>query len=177
MEEHIMSESTVDTSNQDGNTNGEATSGAGDEFKAVTSQDDLNRIINDRLTRERAKYADYKDVKAKAARLDEIEAANKSEIEKATEKATAAELERDAAKAEALRLRIAAKHQISDEDADLFLTGTDEATLTKQAERLAQRSEDRKKQGNYVAREGGNTTRPPTEDDAEFARGLLGGSD
>lgn len=164
------------TSNQDGdnnNSNGDNTSGAGDEFKAVTSQDDLNRIINDRLTRERAKYADYKDAKAKAARLDEIEAANKSEIEKATEKATAAERERDAAKAEALRLRIAAKHQISDEDADLFLTGTDEETLTKQAERLAQRSEDRKKNGNVAPREGRN---PQAQDDPnrDFLRALTG---
>ena len=42
-----------------------------------------------------------------------------------------------AAKAEALRWRIAAKHGISDEDAETFLTGSDEESLTKQAQRLA----------------------------------------
>lgn len=40
------------------------------------------------------------------------------------------------AEAEALRWRIAAKHGISDEDAELFLTGSDEETLARQAERF-----------------------------------------
>jgi hypothetical protein len=75
-------------------------------------------------------------------RLDEIEAASKSDLEKATEARQAAEQERDAARAEALRYKVASKHGISDEDAELFLTGTDEDTLTKQAERLAARGED-----------------------------------
>lgn len=44
--------------------------------------------------------------------------------------------ERDAARQEALRWRIAAKHGISDEDAELFLTGSDEEALTRQAERF-----------------------------------------
>jgi hypothetical protein len=46
---------------------------------------------------------------------------------------------KDFARAEALRLRVASKFGIGDEDADLFLTGSDEETLTKQAERLAAR--------------------------------------
>ncbi len=77
-----------------------------------------------------------------AKRLQEIEDAQKSEAEKAAERM--AQLEKDAATArsEALRLKVAIKHGISDEDADLFLTGSDEETLTKQAERLAARYED-----------------------------------
>ena len=43
------------------------------DFKPITSQDDLNRIIGERVARAKAKYADYEDVKAKAARLDELE--------------------------------------------------------------------------------------------------------
>ncbi len=35
-----------------------------------------------------------------------------------------------------MRWRIAAKHGISDEDAELFLTGSDEETLARQAERF-----------------------------------------
>ena len=54
----------------------------------------------------------------------------------------ALEDEASKAKAEALRFKIAAKFQIGDEDAELFLTGSDEETLTKQAQRLAQRTED-----------------------------------
>ena len=72
-----------------------------------------------------------------AARLKEFETANLSELEKA--QSAAKEFEAAAAKAttEALRWRTAAKHGISDEDAETFLTGTDEATITRQAERLA----------------------------------------
>lgn len=60
---------------------------AADEFKAITSQDELNAAIKDRLDRERAKFKDYGDLKAKAAKLDEIEAANASELEKAVKAA------------------------------------------------------------------------------------------
>ena len=42
----------------------------------------------------------------------------------------------EAAERDALRWKIAARNGISDEDAELFLTGADEETLTAQAERL-----------------------------------------
>ena len=51
------------------------TAGAGDNtedkgFKPIDSQEDLDRIIEKRLARERAKFADYEEVKAKAAKVD-----------------------------------------------------------------------------------------------------------
>jgi hypothetical protein len=73
------------------------------------------------------------------AKIKEYEDRDKSDLEKATETAKSAAEERDAAKAEALRLRIAIKHGISDEDAELFLTASDEDTLTRQAEKLSER--------------------------------------
>ena len=81
--------------------------------------------------------AEAKDNRIKASKLDEIQAAQMSDLEKA--QARAKELEDQATKAtsEALRWRIAAKHGISDEDAETFLTGSDEESLTRQAERLA----------------------------------------
>lgn len=55
----------------------------GGEFKAPATQADLDRIVQDRVARERAKYADYEDLKAAAAqstgfqsRISELEAAN-----------------------------------------------------------------------------------------------------
>lgn len=168
-----MSDATTDTSNEGGNPTSGETPTAGDEFRPITSQEDLNKVLNERLTRERAKFADYKDVKAKASRLDEIEEANKSELQKAADRATAAERERDEARIEGLRFKVAAKHGISEEDADLFLTGVDEETLTKQAQRLAGREADRKKLGNHVPREGTNPT-SPVDQDREFVRGLFG---
>lgn len=171
-----MSESNADTSTQDGKESSESTSDAGDKFTPITSQDDLNRLISDRVARERSKYSDYKDIKAKAAKLDEIEAASKSETERAAERASAAEAERDVARAESLRLRIATKNGISDTDADLFLTGTDEDTLNKQAARLAQHASDRKKNGNVVPNEGASTTSKPDQM-REFTRSLFGTGD
>lgn len=50
------------------------------------SQTDLDRLINERLRRERESKKDYNDLKAKAAKLDEMEAQNKSEAEKAAER-------------------------------------------------------------------------------------------
>lgn len=58
------------------------------EWKPPASQADLDRIISDRLARERAKFADYDALSEKAKYWDEIEAASKSEYEKAQEEAT-----------------------------------------------------------------------------------------
>jgi len=117
--------------------------GQDDGFTPPATQAELNKVIADRIARERAKYADYGDLKAKAARFDELEQANKSEAERLAEEASTARADAEAARAELLRYRVAASHGITDaEDIDLFLTGRDEETLTKQAERLAARSEE-----------------------------------
>jgi hypothetical protein len=97
----------------------------------------------EKLRKEAAKYRTEAKANADAAkRLAEIEESQKSEVQKAAERAATLEAERDAAQLEGLRYRVAAKFSISDEDAELFLTGTDEETLRKQAERLAARAED-----------------------------------
>lgn len=51
------------------------------------SQADLDRVVAERLAREQRKYGNYEDLKAKAARLDEMEAANATDIEKAAKTA------------------------------------------------------------------------------------------
>jgi hypothetical protein len=55
------------------------------------SQAELDAVVRDRLARERAKYADYDDLKAKALRFDELDASAKSDLQKAQEAAAAAE--------------------------------------------------------------------------------------
>ena len=109
-----------------------------------------------------------------AKRLADIEQSQKSEAEKAADRIKQLEDEASAARRDALRFKVASKHGISGEDADLFLTASDEETLTRQAERLAGRADERKKQGNHVPREG---TSPAANEsnDAIFARGLLSG--
>lgn len=43
-------------------------------FTHITSQEQLNSVLADRLRRERAKYADYAELQAKAAASDELTA-------------------------------------------------------------------------------------------------------
>lgn len=78
------------------NQGNEATKAA-EETKTFT-QDELNAIVNDRLGRERAKYSDYDAMKAKAAKFDELEEANKTELQKASEKVSALQDELNAIK-------------------------------------------------------------------------------
>ena len=62
------------------------------------TQAELNAIVGDRLKRAEAKYVDYDVLKEKAAKFDQLEEANKTEIEKITEKATNLQAELDAIK-------------------------------------------------------------------------------
>lgn len=51
------------------------------------TQAEMDAIIGDRLARERAKYADYEDMKAKAQKYDAQEEASKTDLQKAQEQA------------------------------------------------------------------------------------------
>ena len=120
--------------------------------------------------RKRANAAE-KASKALQTRLDEIEASKLSDLEKAQKAASEAQAEAQLARGEALRYRIAAKHQISDEDAELFLTATDEETLTRQAERLAERTkassdDSRSSNGLFVPGEGQSSNATPLNSSA-----------
>ena len=116
------------------------------------TQADVDRIVQDRLAQQaKNKFGDYDELKTKAGESKTLE----QRI--ADMEARAQQAEKDA-----LRARVAAAHGISTKkgdkgepsDADLFLTGTDEATLTAQAERLAGRVAEQKKHGNFAPKEG-----------------------
>lgn len=126
------------------------------------TQADVDRIVKERVQRERAKYADYNDLKAKA------EGAKTAE-----DRIADLEQQYKAAESRAMRASIASEYGIAAEDRDLFLTGEDEETLTAQAKRLADRESERKKRSNHVPGEGSN---PATKDDPtkEFLRRATG---
>lgn len=126
------------------------------------TQADLDKVVKERVARERAKFADYDELKTAAS-------------EKKTADERIADLEKRYQEAEAGRLRsdIAAAHGITALDRDLFLTGTDEETLTAQAKRLAERESERKKQGNVAPLEG-NQTKASASDDRAAVRSLFG---
>lgn len=63
-------------------------------FEPITSQEDFDRRIQERIARVKATPpADYEDLKKKAAEFDKLQEANKTELEKAQERAAKAERE------------------------------------------------------------------------------------
>ena len=116
-------------------------------FQAITSQDDFDKAIQARIARERSKFADYDELKAKADRLAKIEDANKSAEQKWQERVEKLERELNGSKLSAERSRIQARYGLSDEDADLFLTASDAEQLEAQAKALSDRIKANKKSG------------------------------
>ena len=62
------------------------------------TQAEVDAIVGDRLKRDRQKYADYDALKEKAEKYDKLEEENKSELQRAVERANAAQTELDALK-------------------------------------------------------------------------------
>lgn len=72
--------------------------GGGNSPEAKTfTQEELDRILQDRIARERSKYGDYDTLKAQAGKLQALEDAQKTELQKAQEAAQRLQAERDAA--------------------------------------------------------------------------------
>jgi hypothetical protein len=109
----------------------------------------------------------------KAKQFDDLEASSKSDIEKLTEQVEALRQDNATAQQESLRLRIATEHKVSAEDM-VLLTGTDEATLKAQAERLAGRSEEKRRGGSHVPGEGKQPDKNAGDSELrDFARNLF----
>lgn len=137
---------------QESKPRGEATPDAGNVF----SQADLDRMIKERVARERAKFADYEALKnqAEAAKTADQRIA---ELENKLRMSETRELRRT------LVERIARENGIVDpDDISLFLTGDDEESLTAQARRLAAKTVE-KKAVNLVPLEGTQKGAAPSD--------------
>lgn len=121
-----------------------------------------------------ARAAAEKSAAALQKQLDDIAAANLSDLEKAQKAAADAQADAAKATAEAMRLRVAAKHGISDEDADLFLTGSDMETVEKQAAALAARTSTGPKPDLSQGAKGTTAAGSPEQDFASFLGAQLG---
>jgi hypothetical protein len=103
------------------------------------TQADVDRIVQERVARVKTTPtppADYEDLKAAAAKLAEIEAANKTELEKERDRATAAEERATKVEAEAKEIRLrsailaeAAKADRNIVDPDAVIALLDRSTL------------------------------------------------
>ena len=118
------------------------------EFTPITTQEDLDKIIQGRLARETAKYADYDQLKADAEKYKDYEDI-KSQLSKASKDLTDlqgkyADLDKTSKEkdtkiasyeAEALRTKVAVSKKLPMELRD-FLQGRTEEELTKSADIL-----------------------------------------
>lgn len=152
--------------------------GAGDDDKGgnggkpkapeTFTQAQVDAIVQQRLDQQaKNKFGDYDELKTQAEGAKTVE-----------QKLAALETKTAEAEARALRSDVATKHGISAEDRDLFLTGSDEATLTAQAKRLAERVAEQKKQGNVARKEGDVTNEGKGDEEMrEFTRNLFDRAD
>lgn len=129
----------TDTTEQQAATSGEAEQKPGEgeqaeqpSFKAITSQEEFDEAIKGRITRERNKFADYDALKQKASKLDDIEQANKTELQREKEAREAAEKRAEQAEFTALRSEVARSKGVPSGS----LTGTTKEELEASADEL-----------------------------------------
>jgi hypothetical protein len=84
----------------------DASPATGDAAKTFT-QEELDRIVGERLGRERQKYEGFDDLKAKAEKFDEIQRSQQSDLERITGERDTFKSTAEQTQAENLRLRVA----------------------------------------------------------------------
>ena len=154
------------TPNDMPNTSSENTEAEADgSFEAITSQEQLDKILSKRLERERAKYSDYEELKKAAAEA----ADSRSEVEKLHDRVKELEQERHQSALQAAKAKAASEYGVP---ADL-LVGDDTDAIEAHAKRLSE----------YVAAQAPSTgayVKNVGRDDAEasvesYARRMLSG--
>lgn len=116
------------TESQETNTQAQQTE---PEASKTFTQAEVDLIVKERLGRERAKYEGFEEYKEKAAQLDAIEEANKTELQKAQDKA--AELEKKLSDLENANNLRAMREKVASEKGvpiDLLTGETEEACNT-----------------------------------------------
>jgi hypothetical protein len=174
----------------DGNS-GDTPPAGGSEFKAPASQEELNRVIADRLAREKAKfdrelekYKDVPDLRKKADEYDKLVESQKTEQERILARAEAAEAKAAAleaaeqARVEKAQLaqqvadwktKIAADPKFAGVPASALRGSTEEELREHAAELKALIPEVDARRGAYVPSEGRHTGSGSTDARAEFA--------
>lgn len=128
-----VTEQTAPTTGTEETNNSQQTETA-KEFQAITSQEDFDKAISARIARERAKFADYDQLKAAQAELDTIRESQKTEAQKQQEALDQAQRELAEERTARARAEVAAATGVP---ANL-LSGSTVEELTASAEALIQ---------------------------------------
>jgi hypothetical protein len=113
----------------------EETAGETQNANQTFSQQELDKIVADRVARERSKVGDYEHLKAKAQKFDELEQAKLSETEKLTGERDTFKTQAETAALDNLKLRVALAKQLPVELVDR-LQGKTQEELEADAEGL-----------------------------------------
>lgn len=113
-------------------TNSQQTDAKG--FEPITSQDDLDKVIQARVARERAKFSDYDALKAKAAQAEAAENAKKTAEQQNADRLANLEQELATERAGRLRAQVAASKGVP----EALLTGVTVDELEASADALIQ---------------------------------------
>lgn len=112
----------------------------GDDYNEVTEplhdQVYIDGVIDNRLERERKKFADYEDLKAKAGKVDSLNAEWEGKLKAVNDEKTDLSKQLGAAKLETDKVRIVSEFKLSDELAE-FVSGDTADEMRKRAEKLA----------------------------------------
>lgn len=113
------------------------------EFKPITTQEEFDAAIKERLSREKAKYSDYDQLKSRVTELETENVNLKSTIEANNQSKADADKQLEEMQSKiagyetaSLRTRVALQHGLPYDLADR-LQGTDEESFKADAERLA----------------------------------------
>ena len=116
----------------------------GDNYNEVEafSQEQIDEItgdsawLNKRLEREREKFTDYDDLKAKAATVDTVKSEYETKLQDSTTKIGVLEKQVGTAKLETDKVKIVNEFKLSEDLAE-FVTGDNAEEMRKRAEKLA----------------------------------------
>lgn len=100
------------------------------------TQADLDRIVQDRLSKERRKYEGFESYKQQAEELAKIKDSEKSEVERLQEQLEQNNNELSTSRLDLARYKALAAHPVSEENQDM-VTGTTEEEFMESAKRIS----------------------------------------
>lgn len=101
----------------------------------LLAQEDVDKVVETRLERQKKQFADYDDLKEKAGKVDTIKKELEDKLKEAGDAKSAVEKELEKAKLETVKVKAIHEFKLS-EDLSEFLNGEDEETIRAQAEKL-----------------------------------------
>lgn len=145
----------------------------GDNYVAVEDkllpQDEVDKVVEARLERQKKQFADYDDLKEKAGKVDSIKSEYDGKLKKADEEKSDLEKQLTGAKLETHKVKVMHEFKLSD-DLSEFINGTDEDTIRSQAEKLSKGIPG----GSVVIDKNGKPGDGKTSDTKKVAQGLFG---